>query len=169
MHRNPPLSSRYTFWIIIIMSLIITVLDFLVGPEYAISLFYIFPVMWAGWQRGFLFATILALILCGLRFTCHWVWGFPLYISPAAVNTVIRAISLMLLAFLASQLAWKYQKLKLRIHQLEGHLPVCSSCSSVRREDGDWIPLDTPIPKDGVNQKLCPHCIHRSSLSRTTV
>lgn len=143
-------------------SAIIAAFDFLLGPEFAVSLFFIFPVIFAGWKRGFGTAASFAIVLCLLRFLCHWAWGFPIYVNPAAVNTALRGISLILLALLTSQLAWKFQKLKMRLHQLETHFPICPACDQIKNENGEWIPLETPVTKDGKFRCLCARCEQKS-------
>jgi hypothetical protein len=143
---------------LLIMTLIPLSLDFILGPSYQFSILVVGPVIWAAWRHNFSFAAFLAVLACVLRFACHWAWGFPVYISPAATNTVVRAISLILVALATAQAAWKYQQLKLKIHRLESHLPTCTCCGQIKRHDGEWIPVDTPTPVMDRSKLLCPVC-----------
>lgn len=148
----------YNKSVVVFMMLGITIFDFILGPTYQFGILVVIPVLLASWRHGLAFAAIIAIVACILRFLCHWVWGFPLNVSPAAINTIIRAIALVLLAVISAQAAWKYQRLKLKIQQLEGHLPTCSSCGHVQKPNGEWIPLDTPIPAQEKLQPLCSVC-----------
>ena len=45
-------------------------------------------------------ACALAASLSIMRFTSNWAWGFPMSYDAALVNNVLRAVTLMLVAFL---------------------------------------------------------------------
>ena len=159
MHQN---ARSKTAWSVLLFSLALVSIDFFLGPEYQVALLFTLPVAWAAWRLGFPFSAALAVMFCVMRFLCHWAWGFPMMLNPATVNTLIRSVTLIAIAMGTAQIAWKVQKLKRRIQQLEGHFPVCSACSQVQKPDGDWVPIDVPIPTDERQTILCPHCQHKS-------
>ena len=99
------------------------------------------PVISAAWYQGFRFACALAASLSIMRFTSNWAWGFPMSYDAALVNNVLRAVTLMLVAFLTEQLASQMRNLKKRLNQLEARLPVCPECGVACRHDSSRQPL----------------------------
>ena len=126
-------------------------------------MFFVLPVISAAWYQGFRFACALAASLSIMRFTSNWAWGFPMSYDAALVTNVLRAGTLMLVAFLTEQLASQMRNLKKRLNQLEARLPVCPECGVACRHDGQWMPLDdvTPLSTTTPPGSLCPECERR--------
>ncbi|HEY9250857.1 MAG TPA: hypothetical protein VIO38_17070 [Rariglobus sp.] len=157
-----PASSHPTKrrWKVVGWSAGLVLLDFLSGPQYAFSVFFVLPVIWAAWYVGLAFSCWLGVGFCVLRFGCHWWWGFPFDFSPAVINNVLRGATFLLVAFLTERLAWQFRQMRQRMQRLEARLPVCPSCGLVCRKDGRWAPLDdnSELAADRPLKTLCPDC-----------
>lgn len=167
-HENttfgPARSKRPSPWVVLSASALLVSLDFIAGPLYAVSVFFVLPVIHAAWYQGLKFSCWLALALSILRFFCHWGWGFPFDLNPALVNNALRAVLLVLVAVLTDQLAAQMRKILERQRLLENRLPVCPHCGVACREDGQWLPLDahSALSKTVTPGTLCPDCERRS-------
>ena len=152
--------TRPGYWKIMAVCSALALADFLAGPHYAISVFFVLPVISAAWYQGLRFACAVGVGFSILRFLSHWYWGFPMEFNAAVVNNVLRSIALILVAILTDQLAAQMRKLGKREHQLEFHLPICPSCGIACRRDGEWGPLDdtTPLSTTTPPRTLCPDC-----------
>ena len=68
---------------------------------------------------------------------------------------------LLLLAALTSQLGKQARQLRLRVRMLEGILPICSHCKSIRDKNNNWVQLESYITAHSEAQfshSLCPDC-----------
>lgn len=160
---GPGSKNRPKPWRVLTCCAALVTLDFMAGPLYAISVFFVLPVIYAAWYHGLRFACTLAAALSVLRFTSNWAWGFPMSIDTALANNLMRAVTLMLVAFLTEQLASQMRSIKKRLGQLEARLPVCPECGVACSRDGQWIPLDerTPLSTTTPPGSLCPECERR--------
>lgn len=160
---GPGAKNRPKPWSVLVCSAILAGLDSAAGPYYAVSVFFVLPVIYAAWYQGFRFACLLAAGLSITRFLSNWAWGFPTSYETALVNNVLRALTLILVAFLTEQLASQMRALRRRQHQLESRLPVCPECGLVCRQDGQWLPLDdhSALSKTTPPGSLCPECERR--------
>jgi len=157
---EPTAKLRPSPWRLIACSAVLVALDFLLGPQYAISVFFVLPVISAAWYQGLRFACVLAATFSLMRFMSNWAWGFPMSMDTALVNNVMRAVTLMLVAFLTEQLASQMRKLKKRQALLEACLPVCPQCGVACRHDGQWLPIQhaQPLSTTTPPGSLCPEC-----------
>lgn len=160
---GPGAKSRPNPWRVLACSAVLAGLDFASGPQYAVSVFFVLPVIYAAWYQGFRFACGLAAGLTFMRFLSNWAWGFPTSYETALVNNTLRALTLILVAFLTEQLASQMRAQKKRQLQLESHLPVCTECGLACRADGQWVPLDdaSHLSKTTPPGSLCPDCDRR--------
>jgi uncharacterized membrane protein len=134
------------------------VLDVMARSQFTVTPLFVFVVVWAAWTEGFLYATVLGLILTGVHFGDALAIGIPSNVSPQIVNTTIRAATFVALAFATSKLAWYVHMMQRRIAELESRLPVCNRCGLIRGPDGVWVPLGKS-GKEGKRQEiLCPEC-----------
>lgn len=161
---GPGAKSRPKPWRVLTYSALLVAFDLVSGPQYAVSVFFVLPVIYAAWYQGFRFACGLAAGLSLMRFLSNWAWGFPMSYDTALVNNVLRAVSLILVAFLTEQLASQMRGLKTRQVRLESQLPICPECGLACRQDGRWVPLDdtSPLSKTTPARSLCPECERRN-------
>lgn len=145
---------------IVLCSISLVLVDFFFGPIIQFPVLFVLPVMWAAWRRGARVAIILALSFAIMRLACHWYWRFPFDVTPAVVNSILRAAGLMAVAVATANIASLVRNLKRRVALLEARLEVCGECGVVREADGRWLPLD---PGHGLPARhtRCPSCEER--------
>jgi len=76
-------------------------------------------------------------------------------------ESLFESIVIALVAAGAMQLT---SNLFRRIKYLEGMLPICAACKRIRREHGDWQPLETYIREQSdakFTHGICPDCAER--------
>jgi hypothetical protein len=145
---------------IILCSVALIAVDFYFGPIIQFTVLFVLPVMWAAWRRGARAAIFLALTFAIMRLACHWYWSFPFDVTPAFINSALRAAGLMAVAVITANVAALVRSLKRRITLLEARLEVCGECGVIREPDGRWVPLaqDSPLPGQ---RTRCPACEER--------
>ncbi len=130
--------------------------DFYLGPMIQFPVLFVLPVMWAAWAHGMSFAILLSLGLATARFVCHWWWDFPLSLTAAVVNNVLRAAVLMVVAVLVANVGALVRNLRRRVAVLEARLSVCEDCGVIREEDGAWRPVEADARV--FPRVRCPRC-----------
>ena len=87
------------------------------------------------------------------------------YEKPYTVDEVtaalVRFFVLLLLAALTNQLGKQARRLRQRVRLLEGILPICAQCKSIRDEHNHWVQLEGYITAHSEAQfshSLCPQC-----------
>ena len=61
----------------------------------------------------------------------------------AALNAIIRGVVLVYVAVLVARLSLQMKMLSQRVRQLEGLLPICMFCKSIRNEADKWVPIES--------------------------
>lgn len=151
------LDGRRSVWPVIALSAGLLVIDFKLGPLIQFPILFVLPVMWAAWRHGWRMSCGLALSLAAGRFLCHWYWGFPLKLTAAVINNVLRAGGLVAVAVATAQVAGIVHALRKRVTLLEARLPVCVRCGIIQGEDGVWRPLGE-LPVSSRRHVCCPSC-----------
>lgn len=148
----------------LLMSAAIVAADVLTPHEVMLSIFFVLPVLAAGWYHGFGFALGIALGLPAARLLVavflEPVW--PLVFN--AINAADRALVLVLVALMAARLAERMRDLKREVRKLEGLLPICASCKRIRDEGQQWRSIETYITARSeatFSHGLCPDCARR--------
>lgn len=134
------------------------VVDFALGPYIQFPVFFVVPVMLMAWYYNTAWAVAVALILAGGRFLFHWHWQFPIEVMPAAVNTVMRGLVFVVIAYVTAGTAVLVRRLRQRIAELEAQLPVCAECGLVQSDGSKWVDAGELPPKP---RCLCPSCEER--------
>lgn len=89
--------------------------------------------------------------------------------TPEIVDGIVRGFSVHVadVTILREREAALQQALRERdealavVHKLEGLLPICAFCKSIRDENGDWQPLEAYITKRSearFTHGFCPNC-----------
>ena len=138
-------------------------LDFYAGPDIRFPIFYVFPVMLAAWRFDFRTAAKLAVAMTVMRFLFNWAWGFPQGLVQMATNILIQLVSLLMVAYLSETIAGQDRMLRQRVRELEGLLPLCQSCDTIRTEAGQWQSLDSYAATEAKPRPLCPTCSEKEA------
>jgi hypothetical protein len=138
--------------------------DYLAGAETQFPVFYVIPVTLAAWYSGRWPALALAvglplfhvmLLMTGVQES-----GDP---ASASAATMLRAAVIIVMALWFARLAEHERQLHRYVQTLEGLLPICSFCKSIRNESGHWEVLEDYISaRSGADftHGLCPSCLH---------
>jgi hypothetical protein len=118
--------------------------DYLAGPEPMFPVLYCIPVFVAAWYSGtktsMLLAAIMPLVHMAFLST---VWGPTDLVSLA--STVLRGVLVALFALWIARFAEHERAVEQHVQTLEGLLPICSFCKSIRNEKGEWERLEAYI------------------------
>ena len=140
------------------------VLDFSVGPYIAFPIMYIIPVAVSAWFCRPFYAYFLAIVQSLIRLSFPFSRQPPWSITDSIINTAIRIVVLVLLAYLISRVARQARELARRVNLLEGILPICSLCKKIRDEHDNWQPVEVFVSNRSealFSHSLCPDCLKR--------
>jgi hypothetical protein len=147
---------------------LILLIDYFAGPDAPFPVFYVVPVILAAWYSGQMTALWLALALPAQRFVLEfWVWGVATQSTDVALMaTMIRISTNTLLALATFRLSEHERALKRDLATLQGLLPLCARCKSIRNSESHWESLESYLESRSGAQfshGLCPSC-SRSAL-----
>ena len=115
--------------------------------------------MLAAWQLGFRIAAWLGLAMAMARFGFQWLEDFPQGDwKAAAINNTMRAMALVLLAWLTEITARQNRLLRARVKRLERVVTLCPRCDTVRGDDGNWRTLEEHTALHVKPPVVCPVC-----------
>jgi hypothetical protein len=148
-------------WFIILVSLALATVDWELISIRLFPFVFIFPVMLAAWNRSLPFAIICAAGLSLTRIAREFVFDEIPDTVEDVVAALIRFFVLLLLVLLTYQLGRHARQLRHRVRLLEGILPICARCKSIRDEHNHWVQLEGYITEHSAAQfshSLCPDC-----------
>ncbi len=157
-----PPGRVHAFWWVGVGALLLVV-DYVLGPEAEMPVGYVIPVALAAWYSGrgpaLALAGVVPLFRLGLI-----VSGAGDYDSlPTAVAiTLFRGLMIAVMALWFARLARHERQVEGYVLKLEGLLPICSFCKSIRNEGGRWERLEGYISaRSGADfsHGLCPDCV----------
>lgn len=156
----PPIGSVHWAWWLLVGSLMATI-DFVTGPHLEFPAIYVLPATLSAWYSGRWPAVALAVGLPGSRlwFTLQF-WHTPVNLT----NALTRIGVFLVIALVFDRFAEHEKKLEREIRVLEGMLPICSVCKSIRDAKGEWQPLEHYIQNRSeatFTHGLCPVCIDK--------
>lgn len=148
-------------WFMIALCLAFVELDWELVPLAVFPFVFVFPVMLLAWNRTLAFALPCVFALSATRLVYKRIYSpEPLAVDELA-SAFICFFVLALLAHLTNVLARQARELRRRVRQLEGILPICASCKSIRDEQGQWVQLEGYISTHTPAQfshSFCPEC-----------
>ncbi len=144
-----------------VLSIAVIGVDLLAGQSLRVSSFFVIPVLLAGWNYHARSAIALVLILCVWRVGLECYWNNSESLRVTLFNAANRGVVLIALSVVTSILARNTRLLRERVAVLEGLLPICCDCKSIRDEEGDWQRIERYI-EDRTTAKFshgyCPKC-----------
>ena len=109
---------------------------------------YAVPVILAAWYSGKWAAIALATIVPLSRILLLiWPQSQPADFLPAVLATLLRGMLVLLVALWFARLADFERDLSRHVRVLEGLLPICAFCKSIRNETGRWERLESFISR----------------------
>jgi hypothetical protein len=154
---------RPIWWALI--GVAVLAIDYAAGPDSQFPVLYVIPVILAAWYSGrkpaaWLAITVPLFHLVVVLFTLPPGQNTTLL----AVMTVARGVVVLIMALWFARLSEHERQLLRYVVKLEGLLPICSMCKSIRNEKGVWEPLEAFISQRSdadFTHGLCPHCLRR--------
>jgi hypothetical protein len=148
------------WWIGIGAGLIWT--DYVLGPQAQFPVIYVIPVMVAAWYSGRWAALALAIAMPLIHGTLLlFLWKAPGDLFTVLAPTIFRGAVIIVMALWFSRLAEHERKVHRYVDRLEGLLPICSFCKSIRNQAGTWESLETFISnrsKAEFTHTFCENC-----------
>jgi hypothetical protein len=118
-------------------------LDYWLGPAAQFPVIYVIPVALAAWYSGRWPALALAIAMPVIHGALLLtLWNAPGDLFTVLAPTAFRGVVIFVLALWFARLADHERKLHHYVERLEGLLPICSFCKSIRNQDGEWESLE---------------------------
>lgn len=161
--ETPPFESGLwnRAWFMLLLCCVFIMLDWEFVPQVLFPFVFIFPLMLVAWNRGMAFATVCTVLMSMSRVTHQFFFDLKPSTIDDYSDALIRFFVLLLLALLTNLLGRQSRQLRQRVQLLEGILPICSSCKSIRDDNNKWVPVEGYITAHTAAQfshGLCPHC-----------
>jgi K+-sensing histidine kinase KdpD len=136
--------------------------DYLTGPKTQFPVVYVIPVTLAAWYSGRWPALVMAVAmpLVHVVFLIA-MWNQPGSIATLVATTTVRGAVIIAMALWFARLSEHERELHRHVHKLEGLLPICSFCKSIRSDSGEWKRLEAFISERSEAQfshSFCPTC-----------
>lgn len=148
-------------WFMILLCLVFVALDWNLVPLHIFPFVFIFPVMLVAWNRNVWLVALCAGLLSLTRILHQMMFSQgPVHLNEMA-DTLICFFVLELLALLTLLLGRQSRQLRQRVHALEGLLPICSFCKSIRNDREEWVQLEDFMARHSgtvFSHGLCPVC-----------
>ena len=157
-----PVGRIHAAWWVLAGVLVLAA-DYLVGVDSQFPMLYAIPVALAAWysERWPAVALAIAVPVFHIAFVLT-VMGRTESAMLLATMTAARGVVILVMALWFARLAEHEQQLLRYVVKLEGLLPICSVCKSIRNEAGAWEPLETFISSRSdadFTHGLCPTCV----------
>ncbi len=145
------------------ISLLVLAVDFSLGLSSWYTAAFLVPVTIAAWYSGQVpgFVLAAALPLSHLALVIRFTNGHPSH-SAALLNAGLCIGVYLVVACGAARLAEYERLLRRHLRALEGMLPICAGCKSIRDPNGEWQPLEDFIERRSsatFSHGLCPRCV----------
>lgn len=154
-------------WFMILLCLVFVALDWELVPLQVFPFIFIFPVMLVAWNRPLWLSTICAGAMSMTRILHELAFSLNAknpVTAEGLADTLICFFVLQLLVVLTMLLSRQSRQLRQRVRALEGMLPICSFCKSIRNEKEEWVKLEEYIAGHSEAQfshGLCPACAQK--------
>jgi hypothetical protein len=148
--------SNALFWPLLAAAILL--LDYVTGPLISFPILFVLPVALVAWHRDAVLASAYVLALCSVHYAFHFLWGSQWNMTMKAIDTLLDAGMLVLLAVLVAHIERQSQRVK----TLEGILPICLQCKSIRDDRGEWLQLEAYLSERSAahfSHGLCPACL----------
>lgn len=137
-------------------------IDYAAGPFAEFPVFYVIPVTLAAWYSGRRPSVAMAVVIP----IAHLIFEVALWtdvgnLGERVATTIFRGVVILIMALWFARLSEHERALHRHVRRLEGLLPICCFCKSIRTKAGEWEPLETYISNRSEAQfshGFCPTC-----------
>jgi hypothetical protein len=137
-------------------------IDHFTGLDVEFPVLYVLPVILAAWYSGKSAAMGLAIAVPILRIlTLSWSQNPSADVTSSILATLLRGTFVLLFGLWFVRLAHFERELSRKVKVLEGLLPICAFCKSIRNEGGTWEDLESYISgrsEAEFSHGVCPSC-----------
>ncbi len=166
---------EYHFAMSILFTLVIGFLDYWMGFEYRMKIFYLVPISYATWfigkKTGILFSTwpALTLLYSAMESGKHRghspieIWNIAMYLVFFVIVTLLLS-KLRITMQQREGLITKLQNALNAVKELSGILPICANCKKIRDDEGYWHDVDVYISrhtKAEFTHGICRECANK--------
>jgi len=136
--------------------------DYFGGGGTEFPTLYLVPVIFAAWYSG-KWAAIALAIAVSLLHTLVLILGWHGEdLTLPILMTLVRGVVVSVLALWFARLSEHERQLHRYVVKLEGLLPICSHCKSIKNEAGQWESLEAFMSERSdadFSHGLCPNCV----------
>jgi hypothetical protein len=158
-----PVGRVHPIWWVVI-GVVFIAIDYLSGSGTQFPTLYVLPVALAAWYSGRWPAIALA-VAVPLFHIAFLMLGSPdSDTTLPIVMTIARSAIICVMALWFARLSEHERQLHRYVVKLEGLLPICAFCKSIRNEAGDWESLESFISTRSdadFSHGLCPTCMRQ--------
>jgi hypothetical protein len=151
---------RPLWWVAIGGALVL--LTYVAGPDTAYPVVHVIPVSLAAWYSGRLPAVALAIVISTANIVFQVVaWDRSANVAILVAETVVRGTVIIMMGLWLARLSEHEREMHRYVLKLEGLLPICAFCKSIRNEQGRWEPLESFVSARSGTQfthGYCPNC-----------
>jgi hypothetical protein len=137
-------------------------LDSTIDPDIQFSSTFVVPVLLAAWYSGRVSALSLAVILPIAHLTLTLgLWSETASVGSNVLSAIVRAVVWAFVGLIIARLAEHERELEKEVEALEGLLPICMYCKSIRNDAGEWEKLETYLSQRTeatFTHGLCARC-----------
>jgi hypothetical protein len=166
---------EYHFTISILFTLVIGFLDYWMGLEYRMKIFYLVPISYATWfigkKTGIVFSTwpattiLYSAIVSGKNHDNSpiEIWNIAMYLAFFIIVTLLLS-KLRITMQQRAGLITKLQNALNAVKELSGILPICANCKKIRDDEGYWHDVDIYISrhtKAEFTHGICKECANK--------
>jgi len=148
----------------LLLCLVFIGIDWEMIPLKIFPVVLVFPLMLVAWNRPLWLSMLSAVLLSLTRVLQELAFSTKPITALELADSLICFFVLMLLALLTTELGRHSRQLRQRVRALEGLLPICSFCKSIRDEKDQWIRFEEYLAAHSdavVSHGLCPDCAHK--------
>jgi len=157
-----PLGRIHAGWWVL-AGILVLAADYLVGVDSQFPMLYAIPVALAAWYSDRWPAVALAIAVPVFHIVyVLMAMGRTESAMLLATMTAARGVVILVMALWFARLGEHERQLLRYVVKLEGLLPICAVCKSIRNETGAWEPLETFISSRSdadFTHGLCPTCV----------
>jgi hypothetical protein len=161
---EPPMFERGLWkqgWFMTLLCVAFFEIDWEMVPLSVFPIVFVFPLMLVAWNRGIFFGLLACGLLSASRVLREYLFDLQPLKADEAAAALVRFFVFALLIVLTHMLAVQSRRLRQRVKMLEGILPICAGCKSIRDKEGTWVPLERFITANSGAQfshGFCPDC-----------
>ncbi len=166
---------EYHFAISILFTLVMGFLDYWMGFEYRMKIFYLMPISYTTWfigkKTGIVFSTwpaitmLYSVIVSGKNYgnSPSEIWNIAMYLAFFIIVTLLLS-KLRITLQQRAGLITKLQNALNAVKELSGILPICANCKKIRDDEGYWHDVDVYISrhtKAEFTHGICKECANK--------